>query len=228
MYNVKKVGCSVPQEQQVLTDLGSRVELVSMDPQCNDISIGLYMRGTANNRSFITHTYSSREGAAERTQRISKIMGILGGMMPNPEEPRELHFRCGYGHIMACRRLFLDAAKTPDNSVPEPKQLEVFAKKAEQTIEACNEGTGQYLIKLTKQDEEQTSRVAIAALGLVKLADLEQVADTTDRVRFACGTDHDELLGLLLSKALNVRAAAREIEAQAARGVLAAPSSQSL
>ena len=45
-------------------------------------------------------------------------------------------------------------------------------------------------------------------------------------MRFPCGTDHHELVGLLLTRALNVRGALREQEAAAARGMLSAPSQQ--
>ena len=47
-----------------------------------------------------------------------------------------------------------------------------------------------------------------------------------DQVRFPCGSDHHELIGLLMVRALNVRGALREQEAAAARGVLSAPSQQ--
>ncbi len=45
-------------------------------------------------------------------------------------------------------------------------------------------------------------------------------------VKFGCGTPHDALMGLLLYRALNARAALRETEMMASRGVLAAPSAQ--
>jgi hypothetical protein len=46
------------------------------------------------------------------------------------------------------------------------------------------------------------------------------------QVAFACGQSHDALVGLLLVRALNVRAVLREEEVQATRGTLAAPSTQ--
>ena len=53
-----------------------------------------------------------------------------------------------------------------------------------------------------------------------------EATEVPNEAYFACGHDHDELVGLLLGRALNVRAAMREAEAAAARGVLAAPSAQ--
>ena len=62
--------------------------------------------------------------------------------------------------------------------------------------------------------------------GLVKLAGLEAVGDAGDRVAFACGHDHDALVGLLLVRALNARAVLRHEEQASSRGILAAPSAQ--
>ena len=42
-------------------------------------------------------------------------------------------------------------------------------------------------------------------------------------VAFPCGLTHDALVGLLLPRALNVRAALREEETKATRGVLVSP-----
>ena len=69
-------------------------------------------------------------------------------------------------------------------------------------------------------------RVAVAAGGLVKLTDMEALDDSMDRVGFDCHCSHDELVGLLLPRALNVRTVMREIELATARGVLSAPSGQ--
>jgi hypothetical protein len=45
-------------------------------------------------------------------------------------------------------------------------------------------------------------------------------------VSFPCGERHDALVGLLLVRAQNLRAALREEELTATRGILAAPSAQ--
>ncbi len=47
-----------------------------------------------------------------------------------------------------------------------------------------------------------------------------------DRVGFSCGQSHDAMVGLLLVRAPNVRAAMREVDMMEARGVLAAPGAQ--
>jgi hypothetical protein len=55
---------------------------------------------------------------------------------------------------------------------------------------------------------------------------METYDDQIDKVAFGCGQPHDALVGLLLIRAPNVRAAMREAEMMAARGVLGVPGQQ--
>ena len=58
----------------------------------------------------------------------------------------------------------------------------------------------------------------------MKLGELREVEDLSDSIEFDCQQQHDALIGLLLVRAPNVRAALREAEMMASRGVLSAPS----
>ena len=51
-------------------------------------------------------------------------------------------------------------------------------------------------------------------------------AEDPSTIQFACGASHDALVGLLLPRAINVRATLRETEEAAGRGLLLAPSQQ--
>ena len=84
-----------------------------------------------------------------------------------------------------------------------------------------------YRLEADGADEATRARLeATIANGLVKLAEMERGPGRAVEVAFACGRAHDAIVGLLLPRALNVRAALREQEAAAARGILAAPSAQ--
>jgi hypothetical protein len=74
--------------------------------------------------------------------------------------------------------------------------------------------------------DKSASRVDNITGGLKKLAEIEFVAGEPHRVKFACGWPHDALIGVLLPRALNVRAVIREEEMAASRGMLVAPSAQ--
>lgn len=209
-----------------LKSIGRRIELVAMDGHCHDITLGLYEQASPDGTSFQIHTYSSREGAAERVRYIAEAMSVLGGMQIDQNLDTRLRFPCGQPHRVACRRIFLESAKLPTGTPLEPRPLEVWDKRKRTTIRVTSLGRGEYLARSEGNVRTHDRRAAVAVLGLVKLGDMEAVPDTSDRVRFGCDTSHDAAVGLLLMRALEVRAALREIESQAARGVLAAPSSR--
>lgn len=209
-----------------LKSIGWRIELVAMDGHCQDITLGLYEQASGGATSFLVHTYSSREGAAERVRYVAEAMAVLGGMEVDPHTGKMLRFSCDNPHRVACRRIFLESAKLSTNAPLKARPLEVFDRKKRKTIHVTGLGRGEYLVGTEGNVAMQDRRAAVAVLGLARLGNMEAVPDTSDRFRFGCDTSHDAAVGLLLTRALEVRTALREIESRAARGVLAAPSSQ--
>ena len=53
-----------------VTSVGRRIELVSMDPHCADISIGLYRQERAEGTVGRVHTFSGRDEAAARIAQL--------------------------------------------------------------------------------------------------------------------------------------------------------------
>ena len=211
-----------------LLELGERVELVSMDPHFHDISIALYRSTGEDGAScYLAHSYSGREGTAERLAFVMGAMATMGGMVPAPGQPSRIAFACGDQHRAAVKRLFLEACKKAPGSEIAALPMSIYDKKNDLTINATATGGGGYRLAAAggEADDKVARRVDGVTRGLIKLAEMEPGA-VPGEARFACGTAHDELVGLLLGRALNVRAAMREAEAAAARGVLAAPSAQ--
>ena len=211
-----------------LLELGERLELVSMDPHFHDISISLYRStGEGDASGFLAHSYSAKEGAAERLGFVMRAMAVLGGMGPAPGQPERLAFACGAAHRAAVKRLFLEACKRATGAEVAAQPMRVYDKKNDLTIDATAVGDGRYRIAAagSEGNDKAAQRVDGVTRGLIKLAELEPGAEPGE-VRFPCGFSHDELVGLLIGRALNVRAAMREAEAAAARGILAAPSAQ--
>ena len=211
-----------------LLELGERLELVSMDPHFHDISISLYRStGEGGASGFLAHSYSGKEGAAERLGFVMRAMAVMGGMGPAPGQPDRLAFACGAAHKAAVKRLFLEACKRATGAEVAAQPMRVYDKKNDLTIDATAVGDGRYRIAAagSEGNDKAAQRVDGVTRGLIKLAELEPGAEPGE-VRFPCGFSHDELVGLLIGRALNVRAAMREAEAAAARGILAAPSAQ--
>ena len=201
-------------------DIGTRIELVPMDPHFNDITIGLYLEDQGGKAEYLVHSYSGLSGVDDRLDFVTNAMVALGGMMRGNDVG--LSFPCGVDHRLACKRLFLEACKFDPETQPAPRPLQVFDKKAGCDIEVTAMGGGSYRISAEKDDVAR--RISAVAGGLIKLGQMEDVAK--DQVQFPCGQNHDALVGLLLVRAPNVRAVLREEEQTASRGQLTAPSQQ--
>lgn len=194
-----------------------------MDPHFHNITIALYRRPSASGPVFTVHSYSGVPGVEERLAFVVRAMHALAGMQPVDGEDRTLRFRCENDHTLAARRAFLEACKLNPAVALEARALSIYDKKSEQQITVMSRGSGVYAVQ---SDGGDPSRASAVAGGLAKLADLAKTEEGNSGVRFTCGQSHDELVGLLLPRALNVRAVLREQELSTSRGVLVAPSAQ--
>src|SRR5262245_29983365 len=91
-------------------DFGRRIELVSMDPHFQSISIALYRADTERGPRFRVHSYSGKPGTAERVAFVVQAMVVLGGM-EQTNETLTVCLPCQGIHIAAVRRVFLEACK---------------------------------------------------------------------------------------------------------------------
>ncbi len=216
---------------QRIVDIGRRIELVPIDLHFHDITIGLYQQQSVDTTTgkevpvFLVHTYSHVAGAVERIEAVRRGMQTLGGMLKTAEGL--LHFPCGNAHQAACRRVFLEACKLAPGTHIEPHPLHTLDKKSQLTITVNSIGNGIYSVTADGDGSRAARRIAAIAGGLAKLGEMEDIgADTKDTVAFDCACAHDALIGLLLTRAPNVRIAMQEAEMSASRGVLSAPSQQ--
>jgi hypothetical protein len=207
-----------------IAKLGTRIELMPMDPHLGDISIGLYEQEQAQGTVALVHSYSSREGVAERLDAVVEAMVALGGLTRVSDGGRLVAYPCGSWHRAAARRAFLEACKLPPDSVPTPRPLEAEDGRSGRRLRVEGLGAGRYRVGADGAANESSGRASAVARGLAKLAELETEGDTS--VAFGCGRDHDAIIGLLLVRALNLRATLRDEVAVSSRGVLAAPSAQ--
>ena len=205
-------------------DLGHRIELVSMDSYFENISISLYRRDLETGPAYLVHTYSRKEGADNRISSAVHAMQVLGGLVLTPEGL--LRFPCGDAHELACRRLFLEACKMDPGKEVEVKPLAVLDRKSGLTMKVTSLGDGFYEVNAEGEGKHRERRVSNVTGGLMKLGEMHAVNDRESQTAFSCGQAHDPLVGVLLVRAPNVRAALREQELAAARGVLSSPSQQ--
>jgi hypothetical protein len=208
------------------TDIGERLELVPMDPHCRNISLALYRQQSKSGSEFLVHTYSGLEGGQQRVEFVARAMSILGGMEPAPQDPLRLWFPCHAEHRMAVRRIFLEACKLRSEETLGSRPLAIWDKKSNRTVTVTSLGKGMYGLIADGEEEGKASRISAVAGGLMKLGEMAPMEQSADRIAFSCGQPHDSMVGVLLIRALNVRAVLREQEMTASRGVLSAPSAQ--
>ena len=210
-----------------VVELGRRIELQSMDPYFHDITIGLYEQAPEPGLvTFVAHSYSGLDGVERRLQRIIDSMLVLGGMGRYGNDGRHLRHACGEAHRFATRRLFVEACKLKPGAEPELRPLAVADKTTGRNIVVVREDDATYRVTADGLDDGRAQRIGAIGRGLSRLAQMELIGEDAARVRFACGHAHDELVGLLLPRALNLRAAMREQEEAMSRGMLVAPSAQ--
>ncbi|MSS73555.1 MAG: hypothetical protein EXS64_19010 [Candidatus Latescibacteria bacterium] len=213
-----------------LVDYGRYIDLISMDKYFHNIAIALHVRESDDGHLFTLHTYSRVPGAEDRVKGVAAFMVALGGMEPVAGAPGAVRFPCGELHERGIKRMFNEVVMLDPATPLTPKPLSVQEAKAGRTItvdcEQVTDGGWTYLVNAQGSPEGLARRVATITGGLLKLGDMQPVAGTEDRARFSCGHDHRALVGLLLPRALNVRAVIAAEEAEQKRGVLLAPSAQ--
>ena len=203
-------------------DIGGRIELVSMDPNFHEITIGLYRQEHHGGPAYRVHTYSGRTGVDERIGFVADAMTVLGGMEQTPDGL--LRFPCVEAHELTCRRVFLEACKLASGSEVVGRPLRILDRKSGLNVTVSSLGEGVYRVGAEGEGKDGARRTSAISGGLVKLGEMQSV--DSDTVAFSCGHAHDEALGLLLVRAPNVRSAVREQEMAGSRGVLASPSQQ--
>ena len=208
-----------------IVDIGRRIELVPMDSYFHDIAIALYQQQPAIGPSFLVHTYSRIEGASQRIQFVVDAMRTLGGI--ELTKSGLLRFPCGTDHQLGCKRVFLEACKSDPMQLVESRSDTIFDKKSNCDMTVLSYGNGRYQVTANSDESGTERRVSAITGGLIKLGDMIAVdEEKSDQVAFSCGCSHDALVGLLLVRAPNVRAAVREQQMTASRGVLSSPSQQ--
>lgn len=210
-----------------LLDLGTRIELVSMYPHFHDISISLYERESDTGIfEFKVHSYAGRAGVDRCIDHVVSAMATLGGMIRTGDDDSCVRFACGRQHRRACKRVFLEACKIAPDAEIKCRPMSIFDKKTDRNVNVDDLGQGVYRVEADGDEDGRARRISAIAGGLIKLAEMDSVGESGHEVVFDCNSDHNLLVGLLLVRALNVRAALREHDDSAGRGMLSAPSAQ--
>ncbi len=201
----------------VVERYGKCLELISMDPHFEDITVGLYRKGNI----LTVWTYSQKDGATKRIRNIRDQLIKLGGLEVVEDTNDQARFWCGSQHARPLKFLLAQAVeKSPDYRHPEGP-LSIPDTKTDLTINVEGSGQGDrwvYRISAAGDPEKIPWRLPALQAGFIRYGEMEKAGENL--VAFECGQRHDELLRLLLPYSRNISAVETMLEESAMRGQL--------
>ncbi len=200
---------------QTLEKLGHCLELVSMDPNFKNITVGLY----AKDQLLTVWTFSNYDGVDERIKEIRDQVVKLGGLVEVQGTNNQVKPSCSMVHAKALKFLMRTAVeKLPDFTYGEGR-LEITDLRSPMTMIATpREENGRWFYDVTYEGEYKNPGVRARAVvqGFLRYGEAEKVDDYT--ITFLCGARHDELVRLLLPYARNVSGTQEMMDAESSRG----------
>ena len=200
---------------EVIAQYGKCVELIPMDPNFHEITVGLYFKdgiGTA-------WTFSGRPGVEKRVEEIRDQLVVLGNMVPVEDTHNQARFPDGEMYDRPLRFLLRQAVEKPYGTRHPEGRIEIKDLRSPLQIIATPENMdGRWIYRITTEGEYKnpTMRVRAVTQGFVRYGEMEKV--DVDAVTFQHGGRRDGLIRLILPYARNVTGTADMLEAEALRG----------
>ena len=195
---------------EVIERYGRCLELVTMDPNFHEITVGLYVKGEV----ATVWTFSRKPGIEERVEQICSQLVRLGGMEPVAGTHNQVRLPCGQIHEQPLRFLIRQAVeKPPDQAPPEGRVKDLRSGLMLGFEVAETDGCWVYRITAEGEARNKSMRIRAATNGLVRYGQMEK---TGDGAAFVCGYRHDALVALVLPYARNVTGTQDMLEAERA------------
>ena len=199
----------------VLEKYGRCVELVPLDPNFHDISVGLFTKDGIGT----VWTFARVPGVEQRIEKIRDQLVALGGLAPAEGTHNQVRFDCGQLHSRPLKFLMMQAVeKSPDLRHREG-EISVKDLRSDLVLKVAGDdvaGRCVYTVDADGEAKNKTARIAAVAGGFVRYGEMEKVEPS--KVAFDCGNRHDELMRLLISYARNVSGVQDMLDASAMRG----------
>ncbi len=199
----------------VIEKYGNCLELVSMDPNFENISVGLYMKDGV----CTIWTFSSKAGVSARIERIRDQLVALGGVEAVEGTTNQVRFACGELHERAIKFLMSQAVgKAPDFAPPQG-EMAIKDSRSPLTIKvsgAAQDDTYVYSVSAEGDAPNPAVRLRMVVAGFLRYGEMEKVGDV--EVAFPCGERHDALMRLLMPYSRNISSVEGMMAAEALRG----------
>ena len=200
---------------EVLERYGSCLELVPMDPNFKNISVGLYVKDDI----CTVWTFSGKQGVEARIEQIREQLVALGGMEAVPGTYNQARFACGGLHERPMKFLMTQAVgKAPDYAPPQG-EMTIRDSRSPLTIKVTGSQRDDayvYSVSVEGDAPRPAVRLRMVVAGFLRYGEMQKVGDT--EVAFPCGQRHDELMRLLLPYSRNISSVEGMMAAEALRG----------
>ncbi len=194
---------------EVKIKFGKCLELVSMDPNFHNISVGLFIK----NDILTVWSYSKKEGIEKRLNIIRDKMIEFGGLN-NLEEDYKMSIPKGALIERPLKFLFSQCVEMSPDKEPEKGIITAKDNKTKLTflIKGSQE-SDKYLYTVTSEGDHEKPGLRIRAVvgGFMKYG--ECIRNDVDSFYFPDKKDHEEYVRVLLPFARNVSAVEQMLEA---------------
>ncbi len=200
---------------EVLDKYGHCLELVPMDPNFENISVGLYVK----NGVCTIWTFSRKPGVEARIEQIRDQLVALGGMEAIEGTTSQVRFGCEQLHERAIKFLMSQAVgKAPDFAPPQG-EMSIKDSRSPLTIKVTGSQRDDayvYSVSVEGDAPNPAVRLRMVVAGFLRYGEMNKVGDT--EVAFPCGQRHDALMRLLLPYSRNISSVEGMMAAEALRG----------
>ena len=201
----------------VIKKYGRCLELIGIDPNFHDISVGLYLKDDIST----VWTFSQKDGVEKRLEQIRDQLVLKGSMEAVEGTTNQAQFGCGSFHDVPMRFLLRNAVEKAPIDEVDSSPLTVRDIKSKMDMLATPlEEDGRWLYRVTAKGDFKRPEIRIKAMvgGFMRYGDLERVAP--DRASFKCKARHDALVRTLMPIARNVSGSQDALDAEDMRGQL--------
>ncbi len=203
-----------PSVRETIKRLGGCIELISMDPHFNEISVGLFLK----DRTLTVWSYSGIAGVQDRLEKIRDRMVALGDLEAVTDTPNQATVPNGDILIQPMKFMFREAVEKDPEQLPsgpieaaDNKSTLTFVVEGEQKDDAYV-----YTVSARGEAERASMRIRATVGGFMRYGQCERVSP--ESFRFPDGQRHDGFVRLLLPYARNVSAVERMLEAEDMEG----------
>lgn len=189
------------------------MELISVDPHCFDISIGLYEKEGV----LTVWSFSQRPETYARIIEIRNQLVTLGDLVPVPRVNNKANFACGYIHRRPLKFLMMQAVEKPaDYEIPKRAIQDLRSDLMLSVVSKEKDVRWIYEVVAEGEHANKEGRLRAIASGFVRYGEMERIGE--NQVSFICGEQHDNLARLVLPYARNVSGVEDMLDANSIRG----------